>query len=175
MLSISNWLQAVQPSGAWPRWKRALHNLFIFEYLVNSCGKFGSPYLGKATAATRAVLLIPNSAWGIFMCPKHACRCWCMHFRTGAAWTLRDSQRCKLTLGAESFATSGNQGIRQYCPWHFGLMLYRLSYPTPECACQAVHYWHCCPTGGFFRPWWPELSARWSLSLLGCWSSSVIL
>ena len=34
------------------------------------CGKFGSPYLGKATAAARAALPIPNSACGIFVCPN---------------------------------------------------------------------------------------------------------
>ena len=34
------------------------------------CGKFGSPYLGKATAAARAVLPIPNCACGIFVRPS---------------------------------------------------------------------------------------------------------
>ena len=34
------------------------------------CSKFGLPYLGKATANTRAALPIPNSACGIFVYPS---------------------------------------------------------------------------------------------------------
>ena len=34
------------------------------------CGKFGSLYLEKATAAARAALPIPNSACGIFVFPN---------------------------------------------------------------------------------------------------------
>ena len=35
-----------------------------------ACGKFGSPYPGKATAAARAALPIPNSACGVFVYPN---------------------------------------------------------------------------------------------------------
>lgn len=34
-----------------------------------SCGKFGSFYLGKATAAARAALPIPISVYSVFVCP----------------------------------------------------------------------------------------------------------
>ena len=47
--------------------------LFIYSFLaLHYClaGKFGSPYLGKATAAAGAVLPIPNSACGILVCPN---------------------------------------------------------------------------------------------------------
>ena len=44
--------------------------LFIcLSTLCVSCGKFGWRYLGKATAAARAALPIPNSACGSFVCP----------------------------------------------------------------------------------------------------------
>ena len=41
---------------------------FFTSYIP--CWKFGSPYLGKPTAAARAALPIPNSACGIFVCPN---------------------------------------------------------------------------------------------------------
>ena len=34
-----------------------------------SCGKFGSFYMGKATAAARAALPIPVSVYSVFVCP----------------------------------------------------------------------------------------------------------
>ena len=39
----------------------------IFNFIF---GKFGSPYLAKATTATSAALPFPNSACGIFVCPN---------------------------------------------------------------------------------------------------------
>ena len=48
-------------------------HLFIYLFITSfiPCGKFGLPYLGKATtAAARAALPIPNSACGIFVCPN---------------------------------------------------------------------------------------------------------
>ena len=43
---------------------------FFFSTSFVPCGKFGLPYLGKVTAAARAALPIPNSAYGIFLCPN---------------------------------------------------------------------------------------------------------
>ena len=49
-------------------------SIYLFIYLFHFstsfilCGKFGSPDLGKATAAARAALPIPNSVCGVFMC-----------------------------------------------------------------------------------------------------------
>ena len=40
------------------------------EKVDNCRGNFGLPYLGKATAPTRAVLPVPNSACGIFVSPN---------------------------------------------------------------------------------------------------------
>ena len=49
-----------------------LHYYYGYYYCYNTSfipyGKFGSPYLGKATQAARAVPPIPNNAHGIFMC-----------------------------------------------------------------------------------------------------------
>ena len=47
---------------------RAIDFFFFTSFIA--CRKFGLPYLGKATAAARAALPIPNSASGIFLCPK---------------------------------------------------------------------------------------------------------
>ena len=44
--------------------------LLFFSTSFIPCGKLGSPYLGKATAAARAALPVPNSARGIFVCPN---------------------------------------------------------------------------------------------------------
>ena len=46
--------------------------IFFFHFITSliPCGKFESPYLGKATAAARAALPIPNRACGIFVCPN---------------------------------------------------------------------------------------------------------
>ena len=51
--------------------------LSFFSTLFIPCGKFGSPYLSKGTAAVRAALPIPNSARGILVCPnkKYGCQC----------------------------------------------------------------------------------------------------
>ena len=45
---------------------------FVFNTLLIHCWKFGSPYLGKATAAARAVLPIPTSVCSIFVCVRTA-------------------------------------------------------------------------------------------------------
>ena len=49
----------------------------LFKEILNKyknikipCGKFGSPYLGKATAAARAVVPIPTGVCSIFECPN---------------------------------------------------------------------------------------------------------
>ena len=50
-----------------------INNHGFFFFLSTSlipCRKFGLPYLGKATAAARAALPIPNSACSIFVCPN---------------------------------------------------------------------------------------------------------
>ena len=41
---------------------------FSFTSSLISCGKFGSPYLGKATAATRAALPIATGVCSISVC-----------------------------------------------------------------------------------------------------------
>ena len=41
------------------------------KYFIILCGKFRSPYLGMATAATKAVLLSPTSVCSIFICPNN--------------------------------------------------------------------------------------------------------
>ena len=41
---------------------------FCFEHFIIPCRKFGWPYLGKATAATKAVLPIPASVHIVFSC-----------------------------------------------------------------------------------------------------------
>ena len=45
---------------------------FHFHFIISliPCGKFESPFLGKATAAARAALPVPNSACGIFVSPN---------------------------------------------------------------------------------------------------------
>ena len=51
--------------------KVSFHFIFIFiDHSIYPLLKFGSSYLGKATAAARAALPIPNSACGIFVCPN---------------------------------------------------------------------------------------------------------
>ena len=57
---------------------------FFSPTLFIPCGKFGSPYLGKATAAARAALPIPNSACGIFACPDKRYGCQCLESLTSA-------------------------------------------------------------------------------------------
>ena len=42
--------------------------LFILYTVLSLLGKFGPPYLGKATAAARAVLPSPTSACWVFLC-----------------------------------------------------------------------------------------------------------
>ena len=44
---------------------------FYFSTLSIPSGKFGSPYLGRATEAVKtSTLTIPNSACGLFVCPN---------------------------------------------------------------------------------------------------------
>ena len=47
-----------------------VYQVFFFTTLLIPCGKFGSPYLGKATAAARAAVPISNNACSIFVFPK---------------------------------------------------------------------------------------------------------
>ena len=48
--------------GEWARWA---------DTLPIPDGKFWSPYLGKATAATRAALPIPISVCSLVLCPDN--------------------------------------------------------------------------------------------------------
>ena len=45
-------------------------SLSFFVLRVVLCGKFGSPYLGKAQQPQRAALPIPISVCSIFLCPN---------------------------------------------------------------------------------------------------------
>ena len=48
----------------------ACHLFYLCSFSFFPLGKFGSPYLGKATATARVALPVPNSARGIFVCPN---------------------------------------------------------------------------------------------------------
>ena len=52
-------------------WRPVGHSISLtsFYHFINPLGKFRTPYLGKATAATRAALPIPNSTCSILLCP----------------------------------------------------------------------------------------------------------
>ena len=58
--------------------------MYLFSTSFIPCGKVGSPYADKATAAARAALPIPNSACGIFVCPNKgmAASAWDLIVRT---------------------------------------------------------------------------------------------
>ena len=53
------------------------------------CGKFGSPYLGKATAAARAALPISTSVCSVFRVSKQWNGCQCLGFLTCAQMLMQ--------------------------------------------------------------------------------------
>ena len=61
---------------------------FHFHFIISliPCGKFESPFLGKATAAARAALPVPNSACGIFVSPNKG--------MASSAWDLSRAHGC---------------------------------------------------------------------------------
>ena len=107
-----------------------LNTLFI------SCGKFGSPYLGKAAAAAGAALPIPNSAYGIFVCPKERYGCQCLGSLTcaqvlvqaiahgGCTDTVGESA-LKVDSGRKIPCRTGESNLPQR---RAGSTLYQLSY-----------------------------------------------
>jgi len=53
-------------------WARTLVLLgFLFIHFIAPGWKFGSLYMGKATAADRAALPIPTSVCSVFVCPNN--------------------------------------------------------------------------------------------------------
>ena len=84
---------------------------FVLNTSLFPCGKFGLPYPGKATAATRAALPIPISmsvflcvqimpVWGIFNMRAHVGACNCIWWLCKLLKLLiEESLHWKLTLG----------------------------------------------------------------------------
>ena len=82
-----------------------LFSLYIYIFKFFSfvlCRKCGSPYLAKATAATRAALPIPVSVCRIFVYPdnntnasasnsEHACKCWCRWLHIDCTNSVQES------------------------------------------------------------------------------------
>ena len=65
-------------AGQWTQSQSPGFNLIFFNFIhffLSLSGKFGPPYLGKATTAARAVLPSPTSACWVFTCfrnPPHS-------------------------------------------------------------------------------------------------------
>ena len=71
----------------WPCLKRSNFFLLFFNTPLFPCGKSGPPYLGKATVAARAALLIPSNTCSIsvyFCVSKQWWGCQCLGFLTCA-------------------------------------------------------------------------------------------
>ena len=114
--------------------------LFYSSTSFIPCGKFGSPYLRKATSAARAALPIPNSACGIFVCPNKRYGCQCLGSLTcaqmlvhaiaheGCTDTVRESA-LRANSGRKIPCRTGESNLRQR---RAGPTLYQLSYiPAP--------------------------------------------
>ena len=97
--------------------------------------KFGWPYLGKATAAARAALPFPNSAYGIFVCPDKGMALTCtqtlMHSiaHEGCTDKVRESA-LKADSGRKLPCRTGESNLPQWCA---GPTLYQLSYIPLAC------------------------------------------
>ena len=118
--------------------------LFFIIHLIISSGKFGAPYLGKATAASRTGLPSPTSACLVFSCFRNRpnsdmdyrsfnVRTWpflCVHIHTGVGHT--DSQSAQhLWLGKTLTNRScAPDGIRTSGLWISSPTLYPLSHPA---------------------------------------------
>ena len=77
------------------------------------CGKFGWPYLGKATTAARAALPIPNSACGIFVCPNKRYGCQCLGSLTCAQMLVHAiaHEGCTDTVGESALKVDSGRKI----------------------------------------------------------------
>ena len=119
------------------------------------CGKFGSPYLGKVTAAARAALPIPYSACGIFVWSIQRYGCQCLGYLTcaqmllhaiaheGCTDTVREST-LKVDSGRKIPCRSGDSNLPKRCA---GPTLYQLSYiPAPILLLLLVVCCCCCKT-----------------------------
>ena len=104
---IIQWAKRVP--GQWP----PCHTLFplsVFGTSLIPWGKCGSPYLGRAAAAARAVLSDPSNVCNIVLFPNNdmaasmgyfscALMCWCVWLHTGVVWMPWESQCSKADCG----------------------------------------------------------------------------
>ena len=125
----SNFLQLCRYTGYWSH---------SFQLRV---GKFRSPYLDKATAATGTALPNPTSVCSIIVRPNNgvAANVWDFEsanrmvlVHTIAHWGCTDTVRestLKVDFWRKILCRTGESNPRQYCAWLFGPTLYKLSYP----------------------------------------------
>ena len=116
--------------------------IFLFNFFLHvitsfiPCGKFGSPYLDKATAAARAALPIPSRECGIFVSPNEWYGCQCLGSlkcaqmlkhaiaHEGCTDTVRESA-LKFDSGEKNPCRTSKPNLCQRCA---SLTLYQLSY-----------------------------------------------
>ena len=114
---------------------------FNFYFFV-PCGKFGSPYLGKAQQPQEQ--LYPFlSVCAVFSCVQtmvwlpvfgifNVCAQMMMHTIAHGGWTdsIRESA-LEVDSGRKIPCRTGDSNLRQYCALVFSRTLYPLSYPHP--------------------------------------------
>ena len=64
-----------------------------------------------------------------------------MRLHAGVVWTLKRVCTKKLTMGENSFATSGTQTCVSIVPWLFSWIPYQLSYHCLEAFVTAIWWW----------------------------------
>ena len=118
-------------------WNEQTVFLSFFKFLILKtslipCRKFGSLYLGKATAASRAALIIPASLCSTVSKQWNCCQrlgflmCALGCMNTIQTFVLKvDSGRKKTCCAWES-----NPG--QHCTWLFSLTLYQQNHILPQ-------------------------------------------
>ena len=132
----------------WPCLKRSNFFLLFFNTPLFPCGKSGPPYLGKATVAARAALLIPSNTCSIsvyFCVSKQWWGCQCLGFLTCAQMLMHAiaHRGCANTaLKADSdweknpLVAPGNQTHNSIAPnvlaWHSSQHGAASTEPKPE-------------------------------------------
>ena len=113
----------------------------LFTTSFISCGKFGSPYLGMATASARAAPPVRNSAYAIFLCPNKRFGCQCLGSFTCAKMLMHATAHESCTDTVRESALKVDSGRKIPCRTEelnlpqrrAGSTLYQLSYiPAPR-------------------------------------------
>ena len=126
--------------------------LLFLRYFFVPCGKWGSPYLGKTTAAARAALPHAYQCVQYFPVSKQWYACQCLGSLTCAQMLMHALARggCTDTVRVCTGADSGRKipchtGVSNPCQCHaclFCQALYQLSYRSPH---QHMLMFVCCP------------------------------